>query len=43
MSLVIRAIDVGYSWTKYVVEGNRVDGIRCGAFPSVAPRASGGT
>jgi hypothetical protein len=41
MSLVIRAIDVGYSWTKYVVEGDRVDGIRCRAFPSVAPRASG--
>jgi plasmid segregation protein ParM len=41
MSLVIRAIDVGYSWTKYVVEGDRVDSIRCQAFPSVAPRASG--
>ena len=41
MSLVIRAIDVGYSWTKYVVEGDRVDQIRCRAFPSVAPRASG--
>jgi plasmid segregation protein ParM len=41
MSPVIRAIDVGYSWTKYVVEGDRVDGIRCRAFPSVAPRASG--
>jgi len=41
MSLVIRAIDVGYSWTKYVVEGDRVDRIRCRAFPSVAPRASG--
>ena len=38
---VIRAIDVGYSWTKYVVEGSRVDAIRCRAFPSVAPRASG--
>jgi hypothetical protein len=36
MSLVIRAIDVGYSWTKYI-EGDRVDGIRR-AFPSVAPR-----
>ena len=41
MSLVIRAIDVGYSWTKYVVEGDRVEAIRCRAFPSVAPRASG--
>lgn len=38
---VIRAIDVGYSWTKYVVEGSRADQIRCRAFPSVAPRASG--
>lgn len=41
MSPVIRAIDVGYSWTKYVVEGSHVDAIRCRAFPSVAPRASG--
>jgi len=41
MSLVIRAIDVGYSWTKYVVEGERVDRIVCRAFPSIAPRASG--
>ena len=41
MTHVIRAIDVGYSWTKYVVEGDRVDQIRCRAFPSIAPRASG--
>jgi plasmid segregation protein ParM len=41
MQPVIRAIDVGYSWTKYVVEGARADQIRCRAFPSIAPRASG--
>jgi plasmid segregation protein ParM len=41
MPRVVRAIDVGYSWTKYVVEGDRVDQIRCRAFPSIAPRASG--
>ncbi len=41
MSPVIRAIDVGYSWTKYVVDGSHVEQIRCRAIPSVAPRASG--
>lgn len=41
MSRVIRAVDVGYSWTKYVVEGDRADQIRCRAFPSIVSRASG--
>ena len=40
MTEVIRAIDVGYSWTKYVVEGASFGEIRCRAFPSIAPRAS---
>lgn len=41
MSRVIRAVDVGYSWTKFVVEGERVGEIRCRAFPSIVSRASG--
>jgi plasmid segregation protein ParM len=41
MSPVIRAIDVGYSWTKYVIDGSSMEQIRCRAFPSIAPRASG--
>ena len=41
MRPIVRAIDVGYSWTKYVVEGDHANRIRCRAFPSVAPRASG--
>jgi plasmid segregation protein ParM len=40
MTEVVRAIDVGYSWTKYVVEGSSLGNIRCRAFPSIAPRAS---
>jgi len=40
MTEVIRAVDVGYSWTKYVVEGASFGEIRCRAFPSIAPRAS---
>jgi plasmid segregation protein ParM len=41
MPRTVRAIDVGYSWTKFVIAGDRVDQIRCRAFPSIAPRASG--
>jgi plasmid segregation protein ParM len=41
MRPIVRAIDVGYSWTKYVVDGDRHDRIVCRAFPSIAPRASG--
>ena len=41
MSRTVRAIDVGYSWTKYVVDGDHANRIRCRAFPSIAPRASG--
>jgi plasmid segregation protein ParM len=41
MRPIVRAIDVGYSWTKYVVDGDHANRIRCRAFPSVAPRASG--
>ena len=41
MSRTVRAIDVGYSWTKFVIAGDRVGQIRCRAFPSIAPRASG--
>ncbi len=41
MGGVVRAIDVGYSWTKYTVAGESLDQIRCRAFPSLAPRASG--
>lgn len=41
MRPTVRAIDVGYSWTKYVVDGDSAHRIRCRAFPSIAPRASG--
>lgn len=41
MNGVVRAIDVGYSWTKYTVAGESLEDIRCRAFPSIAPRASG--
>jgi plasmid segregation protein ParM len=41
MHATVRAIDVGYSWTKYVVDGDRADRIVCRSFPSIAPRASG--
>lgn len=41
MRPTVRAIDVGYSWTKYVVDGDHANRIRCRAFPSIAPRASG--
>lgn len=41
MPATVRAIDVGYSWTKYTVDGDRLDQIRCCAFPSIAPRSSG--
>jgi plasmid segregation protein ParM len=40
MSPVVRAIDVGYSWTKYVLSGESLADICCDAFRSVAPRAS---
>jgi plasmid segregation protein ParM len=40
MGDVVRAIDVGYSWTKYVTVGDTASEIRCRAFPSLAPRAS---
>jgi plasmid segregation protein ParM len=41
MRSIVRAIDVGYAWTKYVVDGESAHRIHCRAFPSIAPRASG--
>ena len=39
MSLIIRAIDVGYGNTKYTT-GNDENGIHCGIMPSLAVKAS---
>lgn len=41
-SPVVRAIDVGYGNTKFVVSHRPDRSLECGIFPSLAPQASGG-
>lgn len=40
MSQIIRAIDVGYGNTKFVVLRQGAGEVHCGLFPSIAPQAS---
>lgn len=39
---IVRAIDVGYGNTKFVVLRQGAGEIHCGLFPSIAPQASPG-
>lgn len=42
MTAIVRAIDVGYGNTKYVVFHERGQEVQCAVFPSIAPQASVG-